>query len=218
MPLRKFEKNRMARFRELDHILDFGHEVSRPGKGDGAGPSPLLKSPKFPKKRRPPRRARLNRWLGARRWERLVKVFVVSRPVVLWVHVAKKRLLIFFFYQTSLKQNTTVEQHWHSKTLSASTVASLRAVGAETIFRSMCFSQVHSHLPDREDVNVLDCITFCDPFSHQNQFNCQTYAPIRKTHVTLHVSLPFTSDSEQWNKKKRSKISLRNFWYSVGNY
>ena len=55
MPLRKFEKNRMARFRELDHILDFGHEVSRPGKGDGAGPSPLLKSPKFPKKRRPPR-------------------------------------------------------------------------------------------------------------------------------------------------------------------
>ena len=55
LPLRKFEKNRMAHFRELDHILDFGHEVSRPGKGDGAGPSPLLKSPKFPTKRRPPR-------------------------------------------------------------------------------------------------------------------------------------------------------------------
>ena len=54
LPLRKFEKNRMAHFRELDHILDFGHEVSRPGKGDGAGPSPLLKVPKFPKKRRPP--------------------------------------------------------------------------------------------------------------------------------------------------------------------
>ena len=62
LPLRKFQKNRLAHFRELDHILDFGYEVSRPGKGDGAGPSPLLKSPKFPKKRRPPR------WNDSRHW------------------------------------------------------------------------------------------------------------------------------------------------------
>ena len=95
-------------------------------------------------------------------------------------------------------------------------MASLRAVGAETIFRSMCFSQVHSHLPDREDVNVLDCITFCDPFSRQNHFNCQTYAPIRKTHVTLHVFLPFTSDSEQWNKKNVQKFRYEIFEFLSG--
>ena len=109
-------------------------------------------------------------------------------------------------------------QHWHSKTLSASTLSYLRAVGAETTFRSMCFSQVHSHLPDREDVNVLDCITFCDQFFRQNLLNCQTYAPIRKIYVTLHVCAARVSDCEQGNKKKCSKISLRNFWISVGDY
>ena len=66
----------------------------------------------------------------------------------------------------------------------------------------MCFSQVHSHLPDREDVNVLDCITFCDQFFRQNLLNCQTYAPIRKIYVTLHVFAAFVSDSERGNKKK----------------
>ena len=90
-------------------------------------------------------------------------------------------------------------------------MAYLRAVGAETTFRSMCFSQVHSHLPDREDVNVLDCITFCDQFFRQNLLNCQTYAPIRKIYVTLHVCAARVSDCEQGNKKKCSKISLRNF-------
>ena len=85
-------------------------------------------------------------------------------------------------------------------------MASLRAVGAGTTFRSMCFSQVHSHLPDREDVNVLDCITFCDQFFRQNHFNCQTYASLQKIHVMLHVYAPFISDSEQGNKKNVQKF------------
>ena len=55
LPLRKFEKNRMARFRELDLILDFGYILTDNWLGDGVGPFPLLKRPKFPKKRRPPR-------------------------------------------------------------------------------------------------------------------------------------------------------------------
>ena len=148
----------------------------------------------------------------------VLKVFIVLRRVKLWVIVAKNFVTIFCSYPTYLYQNATVNQHWHSKTLGASTVASLRAVGAETTFRSMCFLQVHSHLPDREDVNVLDCITFCDHFSRQNHFNCQTYALIRRKHVTLHVLFPFTSVSEQGNKENCSKISSRNFWISAGNF
>ena len=123
----------------------------------------------------------------------------------------KKRVTIFLSNQTDLYQKTTVKQHWQSRTLSTSTVASLRAVGAETIFRNMCFSQVHSHLPDREDVNVLDCIKFSDHFSRRNHLNWQTHAKIRRLHVTLNVCVAFVSDSEQGNKKNCSKISLRNF-------
>ena len=119
----------------------------------------------------------------------------------------KKRVTIFLSNQRDLYQKTTVKQHWQSRTLGTSTMASLRAVGAETTFRNMCFSQVHSHLPDREDVNVLDCITFCDQFFRQNLLNCQTYAPIRKIYVTLHVFAAFVSDSERGNKKNGSKIS-----------
>ena len=55
LPLSKFEKNRMARFRELDLILDFVYILTDNWLGDGVGPFPLLKRPKFPKKRRPPR-------------------------------------------------------------------------------------------------------------------------------------------------------------------
>ena len=55
LPLSKFEKNRMARFRELDLILEFGYILTDNWLGDGAGPFPLLKVPKFLKKRRPPR-------------------------------------------------------------------------------------------------------------------------------------------------------------------
>ena len=107
-------------------------------------------------------------------------------------------------------------QHWHSKTLSASTLSYLRAVGAETTFRSMCFSQVHSHLPDREDVNVLDCITFCDQFFRQNLLNCQTYAPIRKIYVTLHVCAARVSDCEQGNKKNVQKFRYEIFEFLLG--
>ena len=90
-------------------------------------------------------------------------------------------------------------------------MAYLRAVGAELTFRSMCFSQVHSHLPDREDVNVLDCITFCDQFLRQNLLNCQTYAQIRKIYVTLHVYAAFVSDSERGNIKKLFKNFVMKF-------
>ena len=148
----------------------------------------------------------------------VLKVFIVLRRVKLWVIVAKNFVTIFCSYPTYLYQNATVKQHWHSKTLGASSVASLRAVGAGTTFRSMCFLQVHSHLPDREDVNVLDCIKFCDQFFRRNLLNCHTYASIRKIYVTLHVYAAFVSDSERGNKKNCSKISSRNFWISVGNY
>ena len=94
-------------------------------------------------------------------------------------------------------------------------MASLRAVGAGTTFRSMCFSQVHSHLPDREDVNVLDCITFCDQFFRQNLLNCQTYAPIRKIYVTLHVYAAFVSDSGQGNKKIVQKFRHEIFEFQL---
>ena len=137
---------------------------------------------------------------------------------MLWVDVATKRVTIFLSNQTDLYQNTPVKQHCQPKTLNASTMAYLRAVGAETSFRSMCFLQVHSHLPDREDVNVLDCIKFCDQFFRRNLLNCHTYASIRKIYVTLHVYAAFVSDSERGNKKNCSKISSRNFWISVGNY
>ena len=95
-------------------------------------------------------------------------------------------------------------------------MASLCAVGAETTFRSMCFSQVHSHLPDREDVNVLDCITFFDRFSRQNCLNCQTYASLRKINVMLHVYLTFMSHSEQWNKKIVQKFRHEIFEFLLG--
>ena len=95
-------------------------------------------------------------------------------------------------------------------------MAYLRAVGAETSFRSMCFLQVHSHLPDREDVNVLDCIKFCDQFFRRNLLNCHTYASIRKIYVTLHVYAAFVSDSERGNKKNCSKISSRIFEFQLG--
>ena len=55
LTLRKFEKNCQARFRELDLTLDFGYILTDNWLGDGVGPFPLLKRPKFPKKRRPPR-------------------------------------------------------------------------------------------------------------------------------------------------------------------
>ena len=97
-------------------------------------------------------------------------------------------------------------------------MASLRAVGAGTTFRSMCFSQVHSHLPDREDVNVLDCITFCDQFFRQNLLNCQTYAPIRKIYVTLHVYAAFVSDCEQGNKKIVQKFRYEIFEFQLRTF
>ena len=144
--------------------------------------------------------------------------FFQKRRVVLWIHVVTTIEKKFSPIEHISDKNASLQQHWHSKTLSASTVASLRAVGAGTTFRSMCFSQVHSHLPDREDVNVLDCITFCDQFFRQNLLNCQTYAPIRKIYVTLHVYAAFVSDSGQGNKKNCSKMSSRSFWISVENY
>ena len=55
LPLRKFEKNRMARFRELEHILDFGYIEPNDWLGGRSGPLPAPKIPKFLKKRRPPR-------------------------------------------------------------------------------------------------------------------------------------------------------------------
>ena len=135
---------------------------------------------------------------------------------MLWVDVATKRVTIFLPNQTDLYQNTPVKQHCQLKTLSASTLSYLRAVGAETTSRSMCFLQVHSHLPDREDVNVLDCIKFCDQFSRQNHCNFQTNALIRRTHLTLHVSLPFMSDSEQGNKKNVQKFRYEIFEFRSG--
>ena len=125
---------------------------------------------------RPPRRARLNRWLGDGRKVGLEITAVVLRRVVFWIHVVTTIEINFSSLEHISNKNASLQQHWHSKTLSASSVASLRAVDAETIFRSMCFSQVHSHLPDREDVNVLDCITLCDQFFRQNFFNSQTHA------------------------------------------
>ena len=161
---------------------------------------------------RPPRRARLNRWLGeGRRRGRLEITAVVFRRVELWVHVVSTIDKNFSPIEHISNKNASLQQRWHSKTLSASAAASLRAVGAETSCRSMCFSQVHSHLPDREDVNVLDCITFCDQFFRQNLLNCQTYAPIRKIYVTLHVYAAFVSDSERGNKKKWFKNFVTKF-------
>ena len=94
-------------------------------------------------------------------------------------------------------------------------MASLRAVGAETSCRSMCFSQVHSHLPDREDVNVLDCITFSDQFFRQNRLNCQTYALPRNLNAILHVYVAFVSDSEQGNKKIVQKFRYEIFEFQL---
>ena len=79
----------------------------------------------------------------------------------------------------------------------------------------MCFSQVHSHLPDREDVNVLDCITFCDQFFRQNRLNTQTYALPRNFHAILHVYVAFVSDSEQGNKKIVQKFRYENFEFQL---
>ena len=49
-PLRKFEKNRMAHFRELDLILDFGYIEPNDWLGGRSGPLPAPKSPKIPQK------------------------------------------------------------------------------------------------------------------------------------------------------------------------
>ena len=50
LTLRKFEKNRMARFRELDHIFDFGYIEPNDWLGGRSGPLPAPKSPKIPQK------------------------------------------------------------------------------------------------------------------------------------------------------------------------
>ena len=50
LPLRKFEKNRMARFRELDHNFDFGYIEPNDWLGGRSGPLPAPKSPKIPQK------------------------------------------------------------------------------------------------------------------------------------------------------------------------
>ena len=50
LPLGKFEKNRMAHFRELDLILDFGYIEPNDWLGGRSGPLPAPKSPKIPQK------------------------------------------------------------------------------------------------------------------------------------------------------------------------
>ena len=50
LPLRKFEKNRMARFRELDLILDFGYIEPNDCYGGRSGSLPAPKSPKISQK------------------------------------------------------------------------------------------------------------------------------------------------------------------------
>ena len=95
-------------------------------------------------------------------------------------------------------------------------MASLRAVGAETMFRSMCFSQVHSHLPDREDVNVLDCIKFCDQFFRQNLLNCQTYALIRNRAIRCIIEKPLCPIPSRGTKKIVQKFRYEIFEILLG--
>ena len=61
LPLRKFEKNRMAHFRELDHNFDFGYIEPNDWLGGRSGPLPAPKSPKIPQKE-----AATKAWQGGR--------------------------------------------------------------------------------------------------------------------------------------------------------